>query len=132
MKFLNYILIVYFSFGACIPKCDFSQIGQLDDLLEHFELHQQEARKSGLRISFREFLYIHFIEGDEHQHPNENEHQDLPLYSVSSSILLFLEQVDCVWNSIATIRQEREIAFQNSFYLNPFINQVFHPPCLLH
>lgn len=128
MKFLNYILIAYFSIGACIPRCDFSQMGQLNNLLEHYKLHQKEAIESGLSISFNEFLYIHFVEGDEHQHQNENEHQNLPLYSISGGILLFLDQVDYAINTVSTIIQEREITFQIPFYINPFINQVFHPP----
>lgn len=131
MKFISYILLVYFSIGACIPRSDFSQISQLDDLLDHYKLHQEEAVKAGAKISFFVFLRIHFIQGDEHKHPNENEHQNLPLYSICSGILLFVYQVDNTWNLVTALSEEREITFQNSFYLKPFIHQVFHPPCQL-
>lgn len=129
---MNYVLFVYFSIGACIPQCDFSQIGQLDDLLEHYDLHQDEALKLGSEISFAEFLYIHFIEGDEHHHPNDSEHHNLPLNSISCEMILFFKQAGDISKSFFTLIQKRGIAFNLSFYLNPFVNQIFHPPIVLH
>lgn len=128
MKVLNYILLTYFSIGALIPRSDFSQMGLLDDLLKHYELHQSEAQNMGSRISFMQFLYDHFISGVEHQHPNENEHHNLPLYSISSGMILFFEQLGSFSHTIFDGIGKTEITSHIIFYLNPFINQVFHPP----
>lgn len=128
MKVLNYILLTYFSIGAIIPRSDFSQMGQLDNLLKHYELHQSEAQNVGSSISFMQFLYIHFVSGDEHQHPNENEHHNLPLYSISSGMILFFEELGSLSHNIYNEIRKTEITSYIIFYLNPFINQVFHPP----
>jgi len=129
---VHYILLIYFSIGACIPNCDFSQIGQLNDLLEHYELHQTEALELGIELSFTEFLYIHFIEGDEHQHQNENNHRNLPLYSISSGIMLFFNQLIDTRNFIVQVMGKRKIIYLDTFYINPFINRIFHPPAMFH
>lgn len=129
---INYILIIYLSIGACVPNCDFSQIGQLDDLLEHYELHQKETLELGTELSFAEFLYLHFIERDGHQHQNETEHQNLPFNCISSGIILFFNQFIGTENLIPQGIGKKTVTYLNTFYTNPCINQIFHPPALLH
>lgn len=129
---VNYILLIYFSIGTCIPNCDFSQISQLDNLSKHYELHQIEALELGAELSFTEFLYIHFIEGDEHQHQNENNHQNLPLHALSNGIILFFNLPIDTKKLIVQVIEKRKETYLNTFYINPFINQIFHPPTKFH
>ena len=128
MKLLTHILIIYFVIGACVPRSDFSQLSQVNNLLDHYKLHQLEAEALAVKISFVEFLYLHFVSGDEHQHSNGDEHDGLPLYSLLSGILLYVKKTSHVLKTCFTVALEKEIFFQDTFYLNPFIHQVFHPP----
>jgi hypothetical protein len=91
MKSIAYLMIFYFSLGALIPKGDFSQLLKINELLEHYSLHQQEASVIGEECSFLGFMYLHFVSSDEHQHHSQDEHEQLPLYSLSTSILLYCE-----------------------------------------
>ena len=131
MKLFNYFLIIYFSFGACIPKSDFSQIGQLDELLDHYNLHKEEANQAGVEISFGEFLYMHFIQEENHKHPNDNDHQELPFFSVTGHTVLFMEHFEYSIKSLKVFVNKRGISQLDSFYLNPYINNIFHPPASL-
>lgn len=125
MKILNYILLLYFSFGACIPKSDFSQVAQFNDVLEHYELHQKEER-----VSFSEFLYIHFIEGDEHQHSDPSEHEKLPFKYVSDIIysLFFELKTSSLDVAISFFFQKEIIVYKENFYKNSFLFKISHPP----
>jgi len=129
VKGIAYILLVYFSLGALMPKTDFSQFARFGDLLEHYQLHQEEASLVGESISFSAFLYLHFVDGDEHQHEQESEHNNLPFQNNLSSLSLYL------------ISSEANIPFSpspivvslphyTSFYSKDIHADIFHPPSL--
>lgn len=88
MKAVTYLLLFYFALGALMPRCDFSQLLTVNNLLQHFETHQLEAQSEGQALSFVNFLYIHFVEGDQHQHNSPAEHQNLPMQNISSTLTL--------------------------------------------
>ena len=100
--------------------------------MEHYALHQAEADKMNQALSFTDFLYMHFIEGDDHEHSSGDEHQDLPLHTISSGMMMFMEQTTEVHNIQKICFQNDIITYQLSFNNNPFIKQIFHPPNILH
>ncbi|NNE30374.1 MAG: hypothetical protein HKN16_12105 [Saprospiraceae bacterium] len=120
-------MAVYFSFGACMPRTDFSQLLKLDELSEHYQLHVEEANQVGEEMTLSSFLYLHFIVGDEHQHEGED-HEDLPLQNITSSISMIaavLEQ--------HTERNIFDAQILHSFFgtslLKGVSSDIFHPPC---
>ncbi|MEL6124669.1 MAG: hypothetical protein AAFR14_13220, partial [Bacteroidota bacterium] len=120
-----------FIIGACIPRTDFGQLGQLPHLIEHYNIHQEEMAREGSRISIGEFLYIHFIAGDDHAHPDEEEHQSLPLYSTTGGMLLFTKSTFDMAAPLPVSTQKTVVSFYASVLPLDFIFKIFHPPRLL-
>ena len=128
MKLINYFLLIYFSIGACFPNCDFSQLAQLDELMEHYMLHQTEARLEGEQISFTDFLFEHFIQGETEDHQHDDEHDELPLYSECNGIPLWHYQKSSL--SYRTVSDPYvSVTFVTDQLLeHDYLNKVFHPP----
>lgn len=87
MKFLVYILLFQFSFGALIPKTDFNQFSKLPDLLDHYQLHAVEAQENGDDFSVLDFIYLHYISPDDHTHGEPFDHSKLPFKSINAIVL---------------------------------------------
>ena len=81
MKAAAQILAFYFLLGSLFPGTDFSQLSKLGKLLEHFELHQQEAAATSETLAFSTFLLDHFWGQHRHDH-HDDSHQELPLQSI--------------------------------------------------
>ena len=128
MKIFSYILICYYSLGALIPKSDFSQITQLDDLMSHYALHQQEARLANQEMSFWNFLYIHFITGDEHQHEDSQQHENLPLKKISNAVFVFLDLHEASQEKLKHPHTTLVNSFYQKFFSKDFTYSIFHPP----
>jgi len=127
MKISAFILLFYFIIGACIPQGDFSQLLKLNNLMKHYELHQEEARAIGKTVSFSSFLYIHFIDSDEHQHDGEEDHESLPFQNISSSTTFYLTS----FQATAIPRPhftEQLIPSTGSFVQEDISFDIFHPP----
>ena len=126
---MAYIMLFYFTLGALIPRCDFSQLLKITDLLEHYALHQQEAEAMGEACSFTEFLYLHFVSSDDHQHNQQNEHEQLPLQNLSSSILLYLTDISVITHWLIPYNETSLPAYKVA--LQPaVITDIFRPPTL--
>ena len=90
LKLINYLLIFYFSIGACFPNCDFGQLIKVKELMAHYELHKQEAQDIGETINLPEFFYIHFVNGDAHESDHHDEHKDFPLLQLGTGVDSFV------------------------------------------
>lgn len=129
MKFITYILLIYYSLGALIPKSDFSQITQIDDLIRHYQLHQAEAKLMNQELSFWDFLYMHFITEAEHQHDNPSEHENLPLKKISTSNILFCLDALGLEKDLPQYFTQSFSIFKGYFLAKEFIFSIFQPPC---
>ena len=126
MLLLTRILLVYFSLGAFFPKGDFSQLLHLDDLIEHYTEHKEEALIIGETISFNKYLYLHFVGGENHSH-DENDHEDLPFQSFSSSITFyFSSDLQNATNSVEN--KSVSLPLYNSIIEDEISFDIFHPP----
>lgn len=125
-------LAFYLLLGSCIPRSDYSQLGHLADLRAHFLEHQAEAIEAGETISFFDFLYIHFIDTNQHTDTNhEEDHQQLPLQSFNSVVSFILSAdafLDC---KLSTSTPSFTVAYQNLFYLSGFLKNNMRPPSFL-
>ena len=72
----------YFLFGGLLPHTDFQEIVSLKEAMDHYDLHQQEARLIGEPYSIWSFVDDHFINPDQHKHSQEDDgHQKLPIHN---------------------------------------------------
>ncbi len=130
-RVINVIMVIYFSIGALIPNCDFSQLLKVKELVSHYNLHQQEAIMNNEMMSFTDFLVIHFVDIDDHQHEDHNEHEKLPFQQLNSSISSYVltafdfpslsEEIPLLNNNIL-----KEIHFLSS----DFTSCPFQPPAV--
>lgn len=129
MKVFAYILLFQFSLGALLPKSDFSQLLKLNNLVQHYQLHQSNASIDGVTISFSEFLYIHFIDSDEHDQENGNHEHQLPLYDLTVSLHLIpastVESISIIGDIFTKIQACIPQAVPQTL-----IKNIFHPPIL--
>ena len=127
MKGLLYILIFQFSSGACIPKTDFSQLTKLSFLIEHYQLHVEEAKLLGESFDVFDFVYLHYINTDEHVPMDNHNHEDLPFKSLGISTGFIVE-------SPQSLSSEVEIEyFESNFHYSGLKDallsiNIFHPP----
>ncbi|MFK7933731.1 MAG: hypothetical protein AB8G22_09485 [Saprospiraceae bacterium] len=125
-----YILLILFCTGAGIPKGDFSQLTKINDLMEHYQLHQEEATALGEAITFVDFLYLHFITGEEHQHDTEDDHNNLPLQQfATTTFLLTATEFSCGLSLPLTPSVKQEII---AIFSSEVVAPLYHPPCLFH
>ena len=129
MKLIVYILLIQFTIGSLMPRCDFSQLARVSYLIEHYELHKKEAELLGQTMSFGDFFYLHFISCEEHSHETGETHENLPFKEITSSIVLDLSQIDL------SISFEPFQNFSQNFDLKLLadridVTNIFHPPSL--
>lgn len=127
MKTTIHILLLYFCIGAILPKGDFSQLVKINDLMEHYDLHQKEAWAVGKTVSLFDFFYLHFVEGGDDHHDNENQHESLPFQNITSTTFQLI-QLTYTTNTHQEIAQNNTINFRSKFYSEEAIFSIFHPP----
>jgi hypothetical protein len=101
------------------------QLNKLPFLVNHYRHHVEEHDTA----SFSEFITLHY--GEDPTHRNEENHQDLPLYHVSGTVLIIMLQ-----KFTSSIVEVPELAFveftahKQQLYasLNP--GTIFQPPRL--
>ena len=113
--------------GAIIPKCDFSQLTKLDDLFLHYQVHQEEAKANNTAISLADFLYIHFVSGDEHEHNNSENHQKLPLQTISSGAVLYCH-APTLENTLPIFPSKVFHKIEETSIKKDIITALFRPP----
>ena len=128
-KITNYFLILYFFIGACFPKGDFSQMLKISDLMEHYDLHKQQAQILGQSMTFPEFLYIHFVNVDEHEEDHHGTHDDLPFQQFNSGTNSFLIDAK-VWPGalLPALNSKEDIFGLIQFRSSDFLSTLFRPP----
>lgn len=123
------MLTLYFAIGACMPRTDFSQLMYIDDLIEHYKLHKEEAFQIGETISFHSFLYLHFIEGDEHEHDQDSHHDNLPCKTISTSSTLIAFDLTPVEGILETTYPDQPEQLCGMLSEGT-VHDIFHPPVL--
>ncbi len=115
--------------GGLFPRTDFSQLLHLRALADHYRLHRLEAAAAGQAFGLVDFLWLHFIEGDSHSHPDDGRaHDELPFHRLYNSVVLILPPVG-MWAPPARrlLRQTRAFALP-SFRLSDYVTECFRPP----
>lgn len=128
LKITSLVLAFYMLIGSFIPKTDFSQLLHLSDMVEHYQLHKKNAVAQGLNFCLVDFVKVHVLSSEQHEHDNTDDHKKLPCQSPHVSVLLFsiVVKFDILDVSFPTVLNE--LSFQNNFHLTGFIKSLIHPP----
>ncbi len=118
----------YFLLGGFLPRMDFSQLLYLADAVEHFHCHQLEMESEGEDFSWIDYLFLHFINPDTHQHQDHHEHDQLPLHQFAQG-LQFVAAVQYTLGD-HTFSTERSAILPEvlDFYQSDFTGAIDHPP----
>ncbi len=130
MKITANILAIYFLLCSFIPRTDFSQLLRLKDLQEHYQLHRQEALAAGKDVSLQEFLYNHFVEQNNHEHPDDGGgHDSLPMHSCQVSVLMAFAKMDDISDTVEITKSLSQPVSKDEFYRPVFLSVIDQPPC---
>ena len=129
VKLVAYILLFQFSLGALIPNCDFYQLAKIPFLVEHYQLHKEEADSVGVDYDVFDFVYTHFIICEEHQHATGFDHDQLPLKSISTSIQFSTDLSAWETSEKAMEINSRIFHLVESSGIS-ILNSIFHPPSI--
>ena len=75
---------LYLFAGSMIPNSDLTQLLLLPDMLEHWDMHQQEALDLGEQITFFDFFNEHYLESVKHNHDDQDHHPCMPMEHINS------------------------------------------------
>ena len=130
MKGVALILAFYLFLGGLFPQMDYSQIGRMDDLLEHYREHKTEVLNAGQKaICLFEFIQLHFITQHKHDHPDgEENHANLPFQSIHSSLILIQVNAAELLPFFTNKNKPIQIPFAENFQPSEFISSVFLLP----
>lgn len=123
-KYIALFMAFYFMFGSLLPRTDFSQLWQLDELVEHYQMHKAEARPLM-------FLWAHLTNPDGHEHPgHSDEHQQLPLQSVGDGFSGLIDVV-CIESPIFPPSWRSALALNPQVLVSAdYFPRIFQPPVL--
>lgn len=122
-------MALYFSVGACIPRCDFAQLLHIEDLMQHYSLHKEEAKELGEDFNLFSFLKEHFVDMEEHDHDSDSDHEDLPFKSISVTTITLIQASSDVMDQHELISKHESVLFWSpDALLSSYSNSIFHPP----
>lgn len=128
MKALVYILSFYMMLGSLFPQSDFSQLPKVMYAFKHFRQHCQQEAQAGRTVSLLKFAELHFFSPNEHGAGHEQEHSQLPLHSINSSLSV-AEFHPYFLPELAVIKTVTSIFSTNqSLDLPGFLSSIFRPP----
>lgn len=131
MKLTALMLAFYMLVGGLLPRSDFSQLLHAQDLLNHYDLHVIEAVQEGKTFTVQDFLWVHFIQPDGHEHSSDHDaHHNLPGYSCNTSFLMLALELPIIQDYFKIKIADLPNFFHNSLFLKGFLSTLFHPPCL--
>lgn len=130
MKLTAILLAFYIFLGSLLPGTDYGQFLRISDLVQHIEVHRLEAAQLGQVFSWKQFVYDHFINPDQHEHSNQKDNHELPFHVVNGTVLVWVgEPHDFTINfKLAQIHHEKP--YFNPFHLNGFQRSLKQPPAI--
>lgn len=90
---MAWLFLFIISATAFIPKADLSQLRLLNSLYAHFLMyHANDEQQPGLP-DFLDFIVQHYG-SMQHEHPDENEHEQLPFKNFTSGSFFIASQIE--------------------------------------
>lgn len=105
----------------------------LADAAEHFAVHQAEADTLGTTFTLLDFVMDHYLDPNNHQHEQGNEHDELPFTHTHSHSLDWAE-INILPSCIS--QAEEKLSSQSfitllSFYSSDFTSGLDQPPNII-
>jgi hypothetical protein len=99
------------------------QVNKLPSLVNHYRHHLEEHGT----VSISEFISLHY--SDDSRHKQEEDHQDLPLFQISPSNIVALQQDFYVFQLEAPVAAPIELArVKHNLYSFRKPGGIFQPP----
>lgn len=95
--------------GAMMPKTDFNQLSRISFLIEHYQIHKQEAELKSEDFGVWDFIYLHYISPDDHVHDFPVDHNELPFKNITISVLFANVE------SVIDVVEERVLGFKKNY-----------------
>lgn len=125
MKAISVFLGLIFFLGSLLPEFDFKELGQLDELYEHFQVHSKQA---GGKLSFEDFLLMHY--SDKNHDKNEN-HDQLPFHNHDCNLNITLALNPEVSYSFKILPSDKlATPFYESVHYSEYSVAIWQPPKL--
>jgi hypothetical protein len=123
-RVLTYLLFLQIGSIQFLPGGYFGQLLIIDNLLDHWDLHQTADPE----IKFSDFILEHFVPLTEHK--EQHSHEKLPFHDIAIAHFSFIEVP-----SLNNVLFDKDSSFINIIELNQLFisfyngNGVYHPPC---
>ncbi len=127
MKIIAQLLAAYLFLGSLMPGMDFVQLAKVSTMLAHYQTHQAEAKLANESTSFFDYIKVHLIAPDGHEHSDFDHHQ-LPYQSLTTTMLVVkLHETIRFSSSDIETYNEHDFYYTTSSSLE-LESTIFHPP----
>ncbi|NRB46946.1 MAG: hypothetical protein HRU41_04690 [Saprospiraceae bacterium] len=130
MKLTAILLAFYIFLGSLFPGTDYGQFLRISDLVQHIQVHRLEAAEVGQAFSWKQFVYDHFINPDQHEHSNQTDNHELPFHVVNGTVLVWVGEVIDLTVNTQSPQIHHDKAYFNPFHLNGFQRSLKQPPAI--
>ena len=125
------LVVFFFLFGYLFSSTELSELLKIDSLIEHYQEHKGELSK----ISFSNFLYMHYVDHGQDNGDGEKD-KDLPLHSNSHNEISNFRAptvIPTIQISISFVRvfdnQEKKSFYDvHSIMKSPYLSSIWQPP----
>jgi hypothetical protein len=126
-KVLIFSLAFIIFFESILPKgIGMEQSFKISELIEHYKTHLAESNG---KISFSEFIWLHYNPASKHENPNHN-HEKLPHFDSQISFFIFQNAINVfiILNQQSVFYNQAKFIELKSSYLFSFALDFFNPP----
>ncbi len=125
MKAISIFLGLIFFLGSLLPKFDLDELGQIDELYEHYQIH---AKQSNGDLSFEDFLVMHY--SDKNHDKSEN-HDQLPFHNHDCNLNITLALNPEISFSFKSLPSDKlHVSFYESVNYSEYSASIWQPPKL--
>ena len=125
-SFIGILLITVLMGNSIVPSLGLQQSIKIPEIVKHFNEHNLDEK---VKISFWEFLKLHYSADSKHFNSNKPEHNTLPNLDLSAIALFLVEGFFILEFSLLVIPIIRKRNSQNkNLYEFSYINLLYGPP----
>jgi hypothetical protein len=123
MRLLSLFFSVVIFLGSLLPRFDFKELSQLDELFTHFQEHLKEAKGE---LSFSEFMAMHYANKN---HDQQENHDHLPFHNHEcqlGALMVLLPNLSCSCIVIPVIQAKQ--SFYKFVNYSRYTHSIWQPP----
>lgn len=126
MKAISIFLGLVFFLGSLLPKFDLEELGQVDELYEHYLSHVQLSNGN---LSFGNFLSMHY---SNQEHDTEENHERLPFHHHECNVAITCAMLPEILYSFHTtpLSDKLPIPVYEQVNYSEYAASIWQPPKL--